>query len=78
MDNLDMLLSRDEVTNLLAHLDEVDRKIVEGVFAFYGGEPKTYIKVAKELGISRERARQRCQRAMARLRVLANRNTYVR
>lgn len=78
MDNLDMLLSRDEVTDLLAHLDEVDRKIVEGVFAFYGGEPKTYIKVAKELGISRERARQRCQRAMARLRVLANRNTYVR
>jgi len=77
MDTLDMILCGEEVGNLLCHLNEVDRKIIEDVFALKGGEPKTYLKISKELGLSRERTRQRCQRAMTRLRVLAGRNSYV-
>lgn len=77
MDQLHMLMSADEVMDLLSQLEEIDRKIIEGVFGFGGGEPKTYTKMAKELGISRERARQRCQRALCRMRVVANRNPLV-
>ena len=77
MDRLHTLMSADEVMDLLSQLEETDRKLIEGVFGFDGGEPKTYTRMAKELNISRERARQRCQRALARLRVIANRNPLV-
>ena len=77
MDQLDMLLSADETMELLLSLDETDRKIVEDIYGLNGEEPKTYVKVAKELGICRERARQRCQRALARMRVIANHNPAV-
>ena len=72
MDQLEMLLSGDSVDRLLATLSETDRFIVEQLFAVNGGEPKTYLKISKELGISRERARQRCHRALTKLRMLAN------
>ena len=77
MDKLDMLMSADEVLELLSQLEETDRKVIEGVYGLDGREPKTYTKLGKELGISRERARQRCQRALARLRLIANRNPAV-
>jgi RNA polymerase nonessential primary-like sigma factor len=72
MERLDTLLSGDAVDRLLATLDPTDRIIVERVFAVNGGEPETYLKVAKDLGMSRERARQRCQRALTKLRCVAN------
>lgn len=72
MDQLEMLLSGDSVDRLLATLSETDRFIVEQLFAVNGGEPKTYLKISKELGISRERTRQRCHRALTKLRMLAN------
>jgi RNA polymerase sigma factor (sigma-70 family) len=77
MENLQDLLAFEEVQNLLTHLDDLDRSLIEGLFALRGGEPKTYLALAKEHGISRERARQRCQRALNRLRTIANRNVYV-
>lgn len=72
MDQLDTLLNGDEAQELLFKLDDTDRAIIEGVFALNGGEPKTYTKISKELGVSRERARQRAQRALRKMRVMAN------
>lgn len=77
MDKLDVIMCGDEVDKLLAQLDDTDRFILEQVYAVNGGEPKTYLKVSKELGISRERARQRCHRALTRLRLLANQTSAV-
>ena len=51
--------------------EELDRKIIEEFFALKGGEPKTYQKISKELGISRERTRQRALQAMKRMRLAA-------
>ena len=71
MEKLDNLFCSDTVDRLLMTLSPVDRTIVERVFAFDGGEPQTYIKVSKDLGMSRERVRQRCHRALRKLHVLA-------
>ncbi|MEL0120477.1 MAG: sigma factor-like helix-turn-helix DNA-binding protein, partial [Opitutae bacterium] len=74
MDKLDMLLSADEVFDMLERLDETDRKIVVRVFGLDGREPETYMKISKELGICRERTRQRCQRALNKMHVMATQN----
>jgi RNA polymerase sigma factor (sigma-70 family) len=74
MDKLDMLLSADEVFDMLEMLDETDRKIVIKAFGLDGKEPETYMKISRELGICRERIRQRCQRALNKMRVIANQN----
>jgi len=75
MEKLDNLFCSDTVERLLMTLNPVDRTIVERVFALGGGEPQTYIKVSKDLGISRERVRQRCHRALRKLHVLAKLGT---
>ena len=71
MEKLDNLLCSDTVDRLLMSLDPVDRTIVERVFAFDGGESQTYIKISKDLNMSRERVRQRYHRALRKLHVLA-------
>lgn len=71
MEKLDNLFCSDTVDRLLMTLNPVDRTIVERVFAFDGGEAQTYIKISKDLGMSRERVRQRCHRALKKLHVLA-------
>ena len=75
MEKLDNLFCSDTVDRLLMTLNPVDRTIVERVFAFDGGEPQTYIKVSKDLGMSRERVRQRYHRALRKLHVLAKLGT---
>jgi RNA polymerase nonessential primary-like sigma factor len=75
MEKLDNLFCSDTVDRLLMTLSPVDRTIVERVFAFDGGEPQTYIKVSKDLGMSRERVRQRCHKALKKLHVLAKLGT---
>lgn len=77
MDNLQDLFLFEDTQTLLTHLNEVDRNLIEGLFALKGGDPKTYAQLSKEHGMSRERARQRCQKALARLRVISNRNRHV-
>ena len=52
-------------------LNEVDRYLVVHHFALEGGEPQTLQGMGKVLGISRERARQRLNRAMRKLQVLS-------
>ena len=71
MDQLDSLLNGDQVLELVMQLNDMDRKIIEEFFALKGGEPKTYQKISKELGISRERTRQRALQAMKRMRLAA-------
>jgi RNA polymerase nonessential primary-like sigma factor len=78
MDQLEDTFASVELDEMLARLDPTDRSILEGVFALQGGDPASYLKMAKEHGMSRERARQRCQRALARLRTIANTTRYVR
>jgi len=75
MDKLDNLFCGDTVDRLLMSLSPVDRTIVERVFAFDGGEAQTYIKISKDLGISRERVRQRYHKALRKLNVLAKLGT---
>ena len=71
MEKLDNIFCRDTVDRLLMTLSPVDRTIVERVFAFDGGEAQTYIKISKDLGMSRERVRQRYHKALRKLHVLA-------
>ena len=71
MEKLDNIFCGDTVDRLLMTLSPVDRTIVERVFAFDGGEAQTYIKISKDLGMSRERVRQRYHRALRKLHVLA-------
>ena len=75
MEKLDNLFCSDTVNRLLMSLDSVDRTIVERVFAFDGGEAQTYIKISKDLNMSRERVRQRYHRALKKLHVLAKLGT---
>ncbi len=60
-----------EIEELLKHLDEKERKIIELRFGFGGEEPKTLKEVGKILNISRERARQLETKALRKLRNLA-------
>jgi len=71
MEKLDTLFCSDTVDRLLMSLEPVDRTIVERVFAFDGGEAQTYIKISKDLNMSRERVRQRYHKALRKLHVLA-------
>jgi len=71
MEKLDNIFCGDTVDRLLMTLSPVDRTIVERVFAFDGGEAQTYIKISKDLGMSRERVRQRYHKALRKLHVLA-------
>jgi RNA polymerase sigma factor (sigma-70 family) len=71
MEKLDNIFCGDTVDRLLMTLSPVDRTIVERVFAFDGGETQTYIKISKDLGMSRERVRQRYHKALRKLHVLA-------
>jgi len=75
MEKLDSLFCSDTVDRLLMSLAPVDRTIIERVFAFDGGEAQTYIKIAKDIGMSRERVRQRCHKALRKLHVLAQLGT---
>jgi RNA polymerase primary sigma factor len=60
------------VANVLERLDKRDREIIERRFGLAGNqESKTLQEVGIEMGVSKERVRQLEQRAMERLRVLA-------
>lgn len=71
MDDLVLTVRSDYIVSMLERLDPVDRQIVVGHFALEGGEPKSMLGMGKELGISRERCRQRLAGAMQQLRDLS-------
>jgi RNA polymerase sigma factor (sigma-70 family) len=73
MDKLVLSVRADYISSMLARLDEVDRHLVVSHFALNGGEPQTLQALGKYLGVSREAARQRLNKAMRKLRVLSTR-----
>lgn len=59
---------KDEVGELLAVLDEREKKIVFSRFGLDGGKPKTLEEVGKKFGVTRERIRQLQNIALMKLR----------
>jgi RNA polymerase sigma factor (sigma-70 family) len=71
MDDLDISVRSDFLVGLLDRLEPVDRALVEGHFALGGGEPMTLQAMGQQFGFSRERARQKFNKAMLKLQILA-------
>ena len=59
---------RDEVSDLLAVLDEREKKIIFSRFGLDGGKAKTLEEVGKKFGVTRERIRQLQNIALMKLR----------
>ncbi|MEA3188009.1 MAG: polymerase primary sigma factor [Chthoniobacter sp.] len=59
---------RDEVSDLIAVLDEREKKIIFSRFGLDGGKPKTLEEVGKKFGVTRERIRQLQNIALLKLR----------
>jgi RNA polymerase primary sigma factor len=59
---------RDEMSDLLAILDDRERKIIFQRFGLDGGKPKTLEEVGKKFEVTRERIRQLQNIALAKLR----------
>ena len=68
LDLLNLQLGYDHIGDLLNRLEPTDRMIVERMFGFNGAEPATLSKIGSDIGISRERVRQRLNRSLAKLR----------
>ena len=56
----------------MRNLNDKEKYIISGAFALEGGDPKTFQAMGKELGMSRERARNIYHRAVRRMQVSAN------
>jgi DNA-directed RNA polymerase sigma subunit (sigma70/sigma32) len=67
LDDLEVNVRGDYLDSMLDQLNDVDRKLVIGKFALEGGEPETLQAMGNRFGISRERARQRLNRAITKL-----------
>jgi RNA polymerase sigma factor (sigma-70 family) len=72
MENIDDMFNSEVLYSYLDQLSEIDRRIVMDFYGLNGAAPKTYMQISKELGICRERTRQRCHRALNRLKFLSN------
>ena len=66
-------MREDYIDQMLNKLDPVDRQLVVRHFGLDGREPMTLAAMGKEVGVSRERSRQRLMRAMNKMRILAGR-----
>ena len=71
-DDVQWAIDVEQVSVLMAHLNDREKYIVAGAFALEGGEPKTFQAMGKELGMSRERARNIYHRAVRHMRLKAN------
>ena len=73
MDNLDITVRSDFISNLLGRLDSVETFLVVGHFGLDGEEPRTLQAMGKDMGFSRERARQKLNKTMLKLQILSKR-----
>lgn len=64
-------LNRERVMNLLDHISERERKVLDLRFGLHDEKPHTLAEVAKKMKISRERVRQIEEVALKKLRKLA-------
>ena len=74
MEDLELVVRADFIDQMLGVLEPVDRILVVGHFALDGGEPQTLSALGKVVGLSRERTRQRLNRAIRQMRVLASKS----
>ncbi len=73
MEDLDLAVRSDYIDSMLDKLDPTDRVIVLRHFGLNGFPQSTLQAIGKDLGVSRERIRQRLMKSMRRLHILANR-----
>jgi len=71
MDDLDISVRADFLVELLDRLEPVERALIEGHFALDGGDPMTLQGMGTQLGFSRERARQKFNKALLKLQILS-------
>ncbi len=64
-------LRREEVESIVKSLDDRLRLVLERRFGLWGQAPQSLVEVGRELGVTRERARQLEVRALDQLRTLA-------
>ena len=71
-DDVQWAIDVEQVSSLMEGLPDREKQVIIGAFALNGGEPKTFQAMGKELGISRERARNLYHKVMRLLRYKAN------
>lgn len=71
MEDLDVSVRSDFLSGLLDRLDPIERGLIEGHFALHGGDSMTLQAMGAQWGFSRERARQRFNKALLKLQILA-------
>ena len=71
MEDLELVVREDYIEQMLGKLDPVDRQLVIRHFGLHGHQPMTLAAMGKEVGVSRERSRQRLMRAMNKMRAMA-------
>jgi RNA polymerase sigma factor (sigma-70 family) len=68
LEDLEYSYDRESMGTLMVYLDPEDRSIIEKYFGFNDGQEMTLAGIAKEMGVSRERVRQRFNRGIMKLR----------
>jgi RNA polymerase primary sigma factor len=67
-------LDRDEVRQLLSHLEQRERDVIAAHYGLAEGRPITYEQLGSRMGLSKQRIRQIEQTALAKLRAASPRN----
>ena len=71
LDKVELSLRLDSMDALLGHLKPLERDLVVRYYGLDGRTPVTLHALAKEVGLSRERVRQRISMSLRRLKVMA-------
>lgn len=71
LDKVELSLRLDSMDSLLEHLKPLERDLVVRYYGLDGRTPVTLHALAKEVGLSRERVRQRISMSLRRLKVMA-------
>ncbi len=77
LEKLDILSRQLSVESLLERLKPDEKHIVVQYYGLDGGVPMTLHAIAKELGVSRERVRQRLAKSLRRLKVVSMQQTFL-
>ena len=77
LEKLDILSRQLSVESLLERLKPDEKHIVVQYYGLDGGVPMTLHAIAKELGVSRERIRQRLAKSLRRLKVVSMQQTFL-
>ena len=62
------LANRDEVHQLMSHLERRERDVIAAHYGLSEGRPATYEQVGSRMGLSKQRVRQIEQSALAKMR----------